>query len=262
MSESVSYMKLNGKVAIITGAGSGIGRATAILMAKEGAKVLVVDVNDKGGQETVDAIRHDGGQAFFSRADVSKPADCEKMVKTALREYGKLDILFNNAGVVHVGTITETSEEDWDRVLDINLKGVFLASKYAIPEMLRTGGGAIVNTGSIYGNLGAGSYSAYCASKGGVINLTRALAMEYAEKNIRVNCVCPGSVMTAMLQQEIDILAPDNPEEQKRRFAQMQPIHRIASPEEIAKVVLFLSSDDASNMTGASVNVDGGFSAQ
>lgn len=255
-------MKLKGKVAIVTGAASGIGRATALLMAKEGAKVIVVDINEKGGRESVEIIKHDGGEAYFLQADVSKPADCERMVKTALIEYGKLDILFNNAGVVHVGMITETSEADWDRILDINLKGVFLVSKYAIPEMLRAGGGAIVNTGSIYGNLGAGSYTAYCASKGGVINLTRALAMEYAEKNIRVNCVCPGSVMTGMLQQEINIFAPDNPEQQKEKFAQMQPNRRIASPEDIAKVVLFLSSDDASYMTGSIVDVDGGFSAQ
>jgi NAD(P)-dependent dehydrogenase (short-subunit alcohol dehydrogenase family) len=255
-------MKLKGKVAIVTGAASGIGRATALLMAKEGAKVIVVDINEKGGRESVEIIKHDGGEAHFLQADVSKPADCERMVKTALIEYGKLDILFNNAGVVHVGMITETSEADWDRILDINLKGVFLVSKYAIPEMLRAGGGAIVNTGSIYGNLGAGSYTAYCASKGGVINLTRALAMEYAEKNIRVNCVCPGSVMTGMLQQEINIFAPDNPEQQKEKFAQMQPNRRIASPEDIAKVVLFLSSDDASYMTGSIVDVDGGFSAQ
>jgi NAD(P)-dependent dehydrogenase (short-subunit alcohol dehydrogenase family) len=255
-------VKLKGKVAIVTGAAAGIGRATAVLMAKEGAKLVVVDVNAKGGPETVELIKRDGGEACFSQADVSKSADCERMVKTAIREYGKLDILFNNAGVVQVGKITETSEADWDKVIDINLKGVFLGSKYAIPEMLRTGGGAIVNTGSIYGNLGAGSYTAYCASKGGVINLTRALAMEYAEKNIRVNCVCPGSVMTGMLQQEINIFGADNPEKQKEKFAQMQPNRRIASPEEIARVVLFLSSDDASYMTGASVNVDGGFSAQ
>lgn len=254
--------KLDGKVAIVTGATSGIGRATAILFAKHGVKVVAVGRRREKGLELVESIRKDGGEAHFFQGDVSKPTDCEEMVKTTLEEYGKLDILFNNAGVVHVGKITETSEADWDRVIDINLKGVFLSSKYAIPELLKAGGGVIINTGSIYGNLGAGSYTAYCASKAGVQNLTRAMAMEYAEENIRVNCVSPGSVMSEMLEQEIKIWGGDNPEQQKQKFASMQPNRRIASPEEIAKVVLFLASDDASYMTGAIVDVDGGFSAQ
>jgi len=254
--------KLEGKVTLITGATSGIGRATAILFADEGAKVVAVGRRKEKGEELVNSIKKRGRDAYYVQADVSKAADCERMVKAAVQKYGKLNILFNNAGVVHVAKITETTEEAWDRVMNINLKGVFLASKYAIPEILKAGGGAIINTGSIYGNLGAGSYAAYCASKGGVQNLTRAIAMEYADKKIRINAVAPGSVMTEMLEEEIKIWGGDQPEQQKEKFAAMQPNGRIASPEEIAKVVLFLASDDASYITGASIDVDGGFSAQ
>jgi len=258
----VSHKRLDGKVTLVTGATSGIGRATAILFADEGCKVVVVGRRRDKGEELVNSIGKRGGDAYYVQADVSKATDCERMVRTAVEKYGRLDIVFNNAGIIHVARVTDTSEADWDRVIDVNLKGVFLVSKYAIPEMLKAGGGSIVNTGSIYGNLGAGSYTAYCASKGGVLNLTRALAMEYADKNIRINCVSPGSVMTEMLEQEIRIWGGNNPEEQKEKFAQMQPNRRIASPEEVAKVVLFLASDDASFMTGANVDVDGGYSAQ
>jgi len=258
----VSHNRLDGKVALITGATSGIGRSAAILFAEEGAEVVVAGRRRDKGTELVDSIKRRGGEAHYVQGDVSKASDCERIVRAAVEKYGKLDIVLNNAGIVHVARVTDTSEADWDRVLDVNLKGVFLVSKYAIPEMLKAGGGSIVNTGSIYGNLGAGSYAAYCASKGGVLNLTRALAIEYADKNIRINCVSPGSVMTEMLEQEIKIWGSDNPELQKEKFAQMQPNRRIASPEEVAKVVLFLASDDASYMTGANVDVDGGYSAQ
>jgi len=253
--------KLQGRVAIITGATSGIGRATAILFADEGAKVVAVGRRRQKGEELVDLITKKGGEVLYVAADVSKAADCKRVVNTTVENYGRLDILFNNAGVIHIGKITDTSEEDYDRVMDINVKGVYLASKYAIPEILKSEGGAIINTGSIYGNLGAASYTAYCASKGAVLNLTRAMAMEYPDR-IRINCVSPGSVMTDMLDEEIKIWGGDQPEQQKAKFAAMQPIGRIAAPEEIAKVVLFLASDDGSYITGASIDVDGGFSTQ
>jgi NAD(P)-dependent dehydrogenase (short-subunit alcohol dehydrogenase family) len=224
--------------------------------------VVVVGRRKRKGAELVDFIRKERGEAHYVQADVANATDCKKIVKAALEKYEKLDIVFNNAGVVHVAPVTDTSEADWDRVLNVNLKGVFLVSKYAISEMLKARSGSIINTGSIYGNLGAANYSAYCASKAGVLNLTRALAIEYADKNIRVNCISPGSVMTEMLEREIALWGADNPERQKEKFAQMQPNRRIASPEEIAKVVLFLASDDASYMTGADVDVNGGFSAQ
>ena len=247
--------KLDGKVALITGAGSGIGRATALLFAKEGAKVVVADYVPVGGQETVRMIKEAGGEAIFVEADVSKASDVERMVKTAVDAYGRIDILYNNAGITRAAPTAETTEEEWDLVLDINLKGVFLGSKYAIPVMLNQGGGVIINTASIAGISGFRGMSAYCASKAAVILLTKTMALEYGRQNIRVNCICPGVIQTAMTKAW-------NPDETVQQVPPRgQPVKRGGQPEEIARAALYLASDDSSFVTGAALVVDGGLTA-
>jgi len=241
-------MKLKNKVALITGGGRGIGRATAILFAKEGAQVVVSDIDLKEGRETVALINATCGEASFVQADVSKAAEAKRMVETAVEKYGRLDVLFNNAGIELTGKVEEMPEDAWDRVLDVNLKGVFLCSKYAIPQMLKQGGGTIINAGSTAGLFGLGEEGAYCASKGGVIVLTKSMAMDYAAKNIRVNCICPGSVETR--------LTPSTPAVIKNI-----PMGRIGQPEDVAKIALLFASDQASFVTGATLVVDGGGTA-
>ena len=193
-------MRISDKVAIITGAASGIGRATAILFAKEGGKVVVADKNEVGGNETVDLIRSDGGQAIFDYVNVTSATDIQGMVITTINTYGKLNILVNNAGIAIRLPVVDLSEEDWDRNIDVNLKSIYLSSKYAIPRMIENGGGSIVNIASIYGIVGGRIRAAYAASKGGVVNLTRSMALDYALHKIRVNCVCPGFVNTPLLK--------------------------------------------------------------
>lgn len=246
--------KLDGKVAVITGAGSGIGRASALLFAQEGAKIAVVDYAPAGGQETVKKVRDSGGEAVFIEADVSKAADAERMVKTAVETFGKLDILFNNAGVAgkHF-LVAEYPEDDWDRVLSIDLKSVFLCSKYAIREMLKAGRGVIINTASTAGFVGGVTFLAYAAAKAGIINLTKTMALEYGRKNIRVNCLCPGLVQTPLTERVISV------ESYRQMFLDSQQIARIGEPEDIAPAALYLASDDSSFVTGATLVVDGGF---
>jgi NAD(P)-dependent dehydrogenase (short-subunit alcohol dehydrogenase family) len=255
-------MKLKNKVALITGGSSGIGFATALLFVKEGAKVAIVGRNREKGE---DAVKKINGEAIYIQGDVSKESDAKKMVSLTVKKYGKLDILFNNAGIVKVGSVTEMEEKDWDEIVDINLKGVFLVTKFAIPEMLKNGGGSIINTSSIYGLTGTPYYSAYCATKGAIVTFTKSVALEYATKNIRVNCICPANVSTEMVEKEIELWGEGDPhkmEEQRVKMAQLQPIGRMATPEEIAKLVLFLASDDSSYITGAAIPIDGGFTAQ
>jgi NAD(P)-dependent dehydrogenase (short-subunit alcohol dehydrogenase family) len=251
-------MRLEGKVALITGAGSGIGQATARLFAKEGAKVVVVDIDGRGGEETARLIEISGGEATFVRADVSKSAEAEKMVKLAVETYGRLDILHNNAGISQVGTVVDTPEEVWDKTINVNLKGIFLGSKYAIPEMLKTGGGIIVNTASVWGLVSAPASAAYCASKGAVIALTKAMALDHAP-NIRVNCICPGDILTPMTER--DLAARGDPEKALKAMTEPYPIGRLGKPEEIAEAALFLASDSSSFMTGAALIVDGGWTS-
>jgi len=251
--------KLNGKVALITGGSSGIGRATAILFAEEGAKVVVTaDQNVNGGEETVKIIKVAGGEAIFVIADVSKATDVQRMVRTTEDTYGRLDILFNNAGIWEQRTLlADLSEEDWDRTIDVNLKGVFLGMKYAIPEMLKRGGGVIVNTASENSFAADLTIADYCASKGGVLMLTKAAALEYARQNIRVNCVCPGGTVTLMVERAAE-KAGQPLESYIAQWVQNVPLGRWAQPEEIAKAVLFLASDDSSYITGTSLLIDGG----
>lgn len=249
--------KLDGKVALITGAASGIGQATAVLFAEEGAKVVVADFVPTGGQETVRMIKETGGEAVFVQADVSKAVEVQKMVKTAVDTYGRIDILHNNAGIQ--GPFFPTAdlpEEDWDKVVNTDLKSAFLCSKYTIPVMQEQGGGVIVNTSSTAGVLGLPYVPAYCAAKGGIVQLTKSMALELVAQNIRVNCICPGGTLTPMM---LGWMPPEGPE--RETFLQSMPGGRPIRPEEIARAVLFLASDDSSAAVGTILAVDLGHSA-
>jgi NAD(P)-dependent dehydrogenase (short-subunit alcohol dehydrogenase family) len=252
-------MKLKGKVAIITGAGSGIGRATALLFAREGAKVVVADLVAATGEETVAEIKANGGEAIPVQVDVSKAEQVERMVQRTVEIFGRLDILFNNAGLTLPAMVTETSEEVWQKSIDVNLKGVMLGCKYAIPEMQKAGGGAIINTASMLGLVASPRQAPYCAAKGGVVLLTKQIAIDYARDNIRVNCICPSEVDTPMHRQFI--AASPDPEATKKRLLERIPLNRVARPEEIAAAALFLASDDSSYVTGVALPVDGGLTA-
>ena len=249
-------MRLSGKVAIVTGGGRGIGQAIATRFAEEGAKVLVVDWNRESGAATAAAIQAAGGEARFWCADVSRAANVEAMVRAAVAEWGRLDILVNNAAIQVVARLVETTEAEWDRLQSVNLKGVFLGCKYAIPEMLRAGGGSIVNIASVLGLVGDPELAAYCAAKGGVITLTKAAALTYGPQGIRVNAICPGDVDTPMAQEYLDA-APD-PAALRQEVASKYALRRISSPREIAEAAVFLASEASSFITGAALVVDGG----
>ena len=247
---------LRGKATLITGGSSGIGRATALLFANEGAAVSIVDLDQAGGQAVAKSIIEGGGEAIFFHGDVSKAEDCKLAVERAVREFGGLNILFNNAGIVRRASVTETSEEDWDRVMAVNVKSIFLLSKHAIPIMAKAGGGVIVNIASGWGLVGGHKAAAYCASKGAVVLLTKAMALDHGEQNIRVNCICPGDIDTALIRQEAQQLGM--PIELFLKEAAQRPLKRIGKPEEIARAALYLASDASSFVTGASLVVDGG----
>ena len=251
-------MKLPGKCAIITGGTSGIGKSTALLFAREGARAAIVGRNESRGRETAAAIIKEGGEAIFVKADVSKSSDVRRMVDETIQAYGRIDVLFNNAGVNPVGTALDTPEEVWEQVIGVNLTGVFLCCKYVIPHMLKHGGGVIINMGSVNSFMAWENEVAYDASKGGVLMLTKATALDFAKKNIRVNCICPGVIRTPLLQKILDESRDPKIEE---ALAQKHPMNRIGLPEEVAKVALFLASDDSSFMTGEAVPVDGGLLA-
>ena len=250
---------LDGKVALVTGAGSGIGRATSLALASEGAKVVVADVVTDGGEETASMVRDSGGDALFVKTDVTSAAQVEAMVARTVDTYGRLDCAFNNAGVqleIARGSTTmsaDCTEEVFDRTLAVNLKGVWLCMKYEIPRMLETGGGSIVNTSSAAGLVGIEGQAVYVASKHGVIGLTKSAALEYASSGVRINAVCPGSTRTPMID---DITGKDPQMESK--VAASQPLRRMGTPEEIAAAVVWLSSGAASFVTGHAMSVDGG----
>lgn len=249
-------MELAGKVAVVTGGASGIGRATARLLAREGAAVAVVDRNLPWAEEVAAQIQQEGGQAIAVGCDVSLAADCQRAVAETVEALGGLDILFNNAGIIRRADVLNTTEEEWDRVMAVNVKSVFLMSKYAVPVMAERGGGAIVNTGSGWGLVGGRDAVSYCASKGAVVNMTRAMALDHAALKIRVNCVCPGDTNTDMLRSEAQQLG--EPEERFLQGAADRPLGRIGTPEDIAQAVLYLVGDTASFVTGAVLVVDGG----
>ncbi len=245
--------RIESKIAIVTGAGSGIGRATALRFAAEGAKVIVADVTG-AEDETAKAI---GASAIALAVDVSKSADVRAMIDAARTRFGRLDVIFNNAGIE--GELTPTadcSEDNFDRVISINLRGVFLGMKYAIPLMIEGGGGSIINAASVAGLVGFPGIPAYCASKGGVIQLTKTAALEYATQIIRVNAICPGVIWTPMVQR-LAVSA-----EAEAAFREMEPVGRFGTPDDVASMALFLASDESSFVTGAALPVDGGFIAR
>lgn len=249
---------LAGKVALVTGGGSGIGKATAVAFAREGAKVVVGDVVAEGGNRTVNLIRDTGGEAIFIEVDVSKGDQVKRLVEGTIATFGRIDCAFNNAGIEQpIGKLHDISDELWHRVLSVDLTGVWLCMKYEIPEMVKQGGGSIVNTSSICGIVALPGMAAYNAAKGGVAQLTRSGALEYAKAGIRVNAVCPGFILTPMVERSIPL-----EERQKEAFNAAQPMGRIGQPEEIAEAVVWLSSDAASFVTGAVMPVDGAWTAR
>jgi NAD(P)-dependent dehydrogenase (short-subunit alcohol dehydrogenase family) len=253
--------KLAGRVGIITGAASGMGRAGSLLFAREGAAIVAVDVNELGGAETVASVEQEGGRALFVRADVSRSAEVQGAVRAAVERFGKLNLIWSNAGIPLSKSIVETTEDEWDRIVGVNLTASFLLAKHGIPELLRAGGGTIVVTASTLGFVAAANWSAYAATKGGVVQLCRSIAVEYAGKNIRANCVCPSSTDTPM--QEFDMRTRGIPyEDAVREDTAAQPMGRFGRPEEIARAALFLSCDDSSFMTGSTLFADGGNLAQ
>lgn len=249
-------MRLADRVALVTGSASGIGQAAALLFAQEGAAVSVVDLDQVGGQAMAQTILEGGGRAIFVRGDVSLAADCQRAVEETVGALGGLDILLNAAGVIRRATVLETSEEEWDRVMAVNLKSVFLLSKYTIPVMAQAGGGVIINVASGWGLVGGRKAASYCASKGAVVLLTKAMALDHGEQNIRVNCICPGDTKTPMLREEAKQVG--EPIEDFLLEARQRPLGRIGSPEDIAQAALYLASDESSFVTGASLVVDGG----
>jgi len=250
--------RLDGKVALVTGGASGIGRATALTFAREGAKLVIADMHEDGGQQTVHLITEKGGEAIFVRTDVSKAVEVQALLSQAVATYGRLDCAHNNAGISGGGRAltAEYPEETWHQVIAVNLTGVWFCMKYEIPQMLQHGGGAIVNTASAAGLVGGRGISAYVASKHGVVGLTKTAALEYAKQGIRVNCVCPGFIHTPMTERGL------SDPEQKAQIIAREPIGRVGTPEEIAEAVVWLCSDAASFVTGHTMTVDGGYVAQ
>lgn len=249
-------MKLANKVALITGSGSGFGRASALIFSKEGAKISVVDIDREGGQETVTSIKQKGGVAIFIQADVTKASDVEKMIKTTVDTYGRLDILFNNAGIAMVHSpIEEVPEDLWDRVMSVNVKSIFLACKYAVPIMKKQGAGVIINTSSIGGLRPRPTLCAYVASKGAVITLTKGLALEFAPYKIRVNCLTPVAADTPMHPK---FFYEHELEEGRKRTIASIPLGRLARAEDVAYGALYLASEESSMVTGLCLNIDGG----
>jgi len=252
--------RLADKICVITGGGSGIGQATALCFAAEGAKVVVADINPNAASETSRLIEKNGAAALAVTVDVTQAASVQKMLHKAVEVFGRIDVLVNNAGFGLAATVEETDEADWDRLMAVNLKGVFLGCKYVVPIMRRQGGGVIVNTASVLALVGVQDRAAYCASKGGVAALTRAVALDHVRDGIRVNCVAPGSVETPYWT---DIFAKSNDVAALRKnLEQRHPMERLARPEEIAKAILFLASDESSFCTGSTLVVDGGWAAR
>lgn len=261
MSGKVGDGLLSGRVAIVTGAGSGIGRATALEFARNGAMVCVADISEELGMATSELIREEvrGSDSEFFRADVSNEDDVKKLISYTVVRFGRIDILFNNAGIYEWNSIEEVTTESWNRTLDTNLGGVFNCTRNAVPHLKKTSG-VIINTSSALGLLGSTESVAYCASKGAIIAFTKAAAMDLAKYGIRVNCIAPGSVETSMIKRDFEHFG--DPDLARKAYNELYPMGRIARPEEIAKLVVFLASDNASFITGATHVIDGGISAQ
>jgi NAD(P)-dependent dehydrogenase (short-subunit alcohol dehydrogenase family) len=248
--------KLEDKTALVTGAAMGIGRSTAVLLAEEGAKVVVADVDEEQANETSRLIKEAGGEALVVRTDVSKSEDVEAAIDTMVETFGSIDILHNNAAIALGATVVDTTDELWNRVLDVNLGGVYRGCKYAIPHMIRNGGGSIINSTSVQALRGFAGWAAYAASKGGIVSLTQQVALEYANHNIRVNCIAPGTIMTPLNEKLFK--EAEDPDALIETWNRMHPIGRFGQPEEVAEAVLFLASDASSFITGHCLAVDGG----
>jgi NAD(P)-dependent dehydrogenase (short-subunit alcohol dehydrogenase family) len=253
---ALELISLKGKVALITGGASGIGLGTAKRLAEMGARISILDINEKNGAKAVGEIESLSGEAVFFKCDVTSASDCKNAVEGTIKEFGKIDILFNNAGIAIRKNTVDLTEEEWDRELDITLKGIYLVSHYVIPYMIKNGGGSIINNGSGWSLTGGANAISYCAAKGGVLNLTRAMAIDHGRDNIRVNCVCPGDVDTPLLRGECAQLGEEI--DQFMKEAAERPINRVGTPEDVANAVLFFASDMSSWVTGAHLVVDGG----
>lgn len=249
-------LSMAGKVTVVTGAASGIGYVTAELFAEMGAAVALIDVEEERGVHAAKKIRATGGKAAFFQCNVTSNVDCKKTVKAIQREFVRIDVLFNNAGVIRRKDVVQLEEEEWDMVVDVSLKGVYLLSHHVIPVMIANGGGSIINTGSGWGHKGGPAAAAYCAAKGGVVNLTRAMAIDHGREGIRVNCVSPGDIDTPLLRDEARQLGVDEREFMKE--AADRPLNRVGTPQDVANVVLFLAGDLSRWVTGTSIIVDGG----
>ena len=256
LSEPIPRGLLKDKVVIITGGASGIGKAVALLFSREGATVAIVDIDEPNGQAVVQGIVESGGKAVFLHCDVTNKVECRSAVDRVLKELGKISVLFNNVGIIRRASVVDTAEEEWDKVMATNVKSMFLFSKYVIPIMAEAGGGVIINTASGWGLVGGEKAASYCASKGAVVLLTKAMALDHGPQNIRVNCICPGDTETPMLISEARQLGVDK--EEFLAEAKQRPLQRIGKPEEIANAVLFLASDASSYVTGTALVVDGG----
>ena len=248
--------QLDGKIALITGAASGIGRATALLFAREGASVVLTDINKSEGKAVAAEITQSGGRAIFEAGDVTLAADCERVAQRAVHEFGGVHIVFNNAGIIRRASVLELDEADWDRVMAVNVKSIFLMSRQVIPVMAAAGGGSIINTASGWGLAGGPRAAVYCASKGAVVLLTKAMAIDHGAQKIRVNCICPGDTDTAMLRNEAQQLR--EPNDKFLAEAAKRPLGRVGKPDEIAQAALYLASDASSFVTGTALVVDGG----
>jgi len=253
-------MKLKDRVAIVTGASKGIGKGIATIFSREGASVVLTDWDEEAGKKTAEEIRRSGGDAFFLRCDVSDEEQVKAMILATIAKYGRINVLVNNAGVGVYKTVLDATSEEWDRCLAVNLKGVFLCSKYAIPHIKAAGGGAIVNIASVHSYQNVGGTAPYAASKAGVVALTRVMAIDYGRDKIRVNAICPGWIDTPLIRNIFDGAA--DPEKAKREVERRQILGRLGTPEEVGEAAAFLASDEASYITGASLMVDNGMTAQ
>jgi NAD(P)-dependent dehydrogenase (short-subunit alcohol dehydrogenase family) len=247
---------LTGKRVLITGGASGIGRAITELFARQGAAISVLDVDETGGHTVVKSITESGGKAIFIRCDVTLAVECQNAVQRTIEEFGGLDILINSAGIIRRATVVETTEADWDRVMNVNVKSIFLIAKHALPALIQAGGGVIINISSGWGLIGGHKAAVYCASKGAVIQLTKAMALDHGAQGIRVNCICPGDTDTPMLREEARQLG--EPEEKFLIEAAQRPLQRMGTPQDIAQAALYLASDASSFVTGTALVVDGG----
>lgn len=253
-------MRFEGKVAIVTGAASGIGRATAVAFGREGASVVIVDIDEKLGEEAATEIQNQGGEAIAHPIDIANESAVKKMMYEVINRWDHLDILVNNAGIYYQGDVSKTSLETWNKVMGVNLTGAFLCTKYAVEAMLKGDSGAIINVASEAGLVGIKGQVVYNVSKGGLIALTRSCAVDFAARGVRVNCVCPGTTATPLVHAAVN-QAPD-PGAARRALEQVRPLNRLGTPEEIASAILYLASDEAGYATGAILSVDGGYTAQ